>query len=139
MTGLQSFVHRVNVDSDVCAGEPAFKNLVMSLLDKNPATRLGWKGLCAHPFWQTPLGALPLPQERALETFVARHHSSPAGNQRVPVSSQAAYKFQFLGWWRRLASNLLEREPGLRCLIARLARKHSLSCCKGRQQNGGLR
>ncbi len=91
---MQSRVHRVNVDGDVCAGEPAFKNLVMSLLDKNPATRLGWKGLCAHPFWQTPLGVLPLPQEHALEAFVARHHTPPAGSQQVPVSICARFQLR---------------------------------------------
>lgn len=55
----------------------------MALLDKNPKTRLGWEGLRSHPFWQTPLPALPLPQEAALDAFIVRHYSPTAAGKQV--------------------------------------------------------
>lgn len=40
------------------------------LLDKNPATRLDWAGLRAHPFWKRPLPELALPPETALQAYI---------------------------------------------------------------------
>lgn len=49
----------------------------MQLLDKNPATRLSWKGMCEHPFWHTPLPQRSMPPEPMLEAFIERHKLRP--------------------------------------------------------------
>ena len=55
----------------------------MQLLDKNPATRLTWKAMCEHPFWQTPLSQRPMPPEPMLDAFIKRHGLRPAAQPAV--------------------------------------------------------
>lgn len=55
-----------------------FQDLISQLLDKNPATRLTWKAMCEHPFWQTPLSQRPMPPEPMLDAFIKRHGLRPA-------------------------------------------------------------
>lgn len=74
----------------VCPGCPAdaspdFQDLIVQLLDKNPATRLTWKAMCEHPFWQTPLSQRPMPPEPMLDAFIKRHGLRPA----VPAAAAA--------------------------------------------------
>lgn len=41
------------------------------LLDKNPATRIGWDGLPGHPFWQAaPLPLRDMPEQPLFERFI---------------------------------------------------------------------
>ncbi|KAL3147840.1 hypothetical protein ABBQ32_002563 [Trebouxia sp. C0010 RCD-2024] len=78
-----SFNHLVN---DILTSSPAalpnaspdFQHLIIQLLDKNPATRLTWKAMCEHPFWQTPLSQRPMPPEPMLDAFIKRHGLRPA-------------------------------------------------------------
>lgn len=56
----------------VCLGaSPEFEDLVARLLDKNPATRIGWDGLPGHPFWQAaPLPLRDMPEQPLFEQFI---------------------------------------------------------------------
>ena len=56
---------------------PEFEDLVMRLLDKNPATRIGWAELPGHPFWTAPLPVREMPPEPHLEKFIAEHGLLP--------------------------------------------------------------
>ncbi len=56
---------------------PDFQDLICQLLIKNPATRLTWKAMCEHPFWQTPLSQRPMPPEPMLDAFIKRHGLRP--------------------------------------------------------------
>ena len=51
---------------------PEFSHLVARLLDKSPASRMGWRELSAHAFWggQT-LPLREVPSEPALAAFLA--------------------------------------------------------------------
>lgn len=57
---------------------PEFEDLVTRLLDKNPASRIGWADLPGHVFWKAPLPPRDMPQELLLEQFIAEHGLLPA-------------------------------------------------------------
>ena len=57
----------------------------MRLVDKNPATRIGWRELVDHPFWQVRLPVVPMPPEPALEAFIVKYRLAPV----TGVSSKA--------------------------------------------------
>jgi len=68
--------------SDVLNVEPAplgshtreFQDLVSRMLDKNPATRITWPEVAAHPFWGCPIQVpASMPPEPALDAFLRRH------------------------------------------------------------------
>ena len=65
---------------------PDFQDLISQLLVKNPATRLTWKAMCEHPFWQTPLSQRPMPPEPMLDAFIKRHGLRPVAQ---PPAAQA--------------------------------------------------
>ncbi len=65
---------------------PEFEDLVSRLLDKNPATRIGWAELPGHGFWMAPLPPRDMPPEPLLEQFIAEHGLTPAS----PAESQAS-------------------------------------------------
>ena len=65
---------------------PDFQDLISQLLVKNPATRLTWKAMCEHPFWQTPLSQRPMPPEPMLDAFIKRHGLRPVAQ---PAAVQA--------------------------------------------------
>ena len=48
----------------------AFEDLVARLLDKNPATRIGWEELPQHPFWADPLPTVAMPGQPLLELYM---------------------------------------------------------------------
>ncbi|CAI5470722.1 unnamed protein product [Closterium sp. Yama58-4] len=66
-----------------------FQDLVMRLLDKNPGTRMGWEELREHPFWQSPIKALPLPPQPALKNFLRAQAQAEAEAQAL-AQAQAA-------------------------------------------------
>lgn len=55
----------------------AFEDLVARLLDKNPATRIGWDELPQHPFWERPLPQAATPEQPLLEAFIADNDLAP--------------------------------------------------------------
>eukprot|EP00798_Chlamydomonas_sp_ICE-L_P014436 gene14436-20443_t len=56
---------------------PDFTDLLNRLLDKNPATRISWKELVVHPFWQAQLQPMDMPEEPALQAFLTRYELKP--------------------------------------------------------------
>ena len=78
---------RQRLSSWYCAqtdASPEFQDLILRLLDKNPAMRLSWRGMCEHCFWQTPLPQRAMPPEPMLDAFIKRHGLRP------PVQPAAA-------------------------------------------------
>uniref|UniRef100_A0A7S0S6G9 Protein kinase domain-containing protein n=1 Tax=Chlamydomonas leiostraca TaxID=1034604 RepID=A0A7S0S6G9_9CHLO len=73
---------------------PEFSDLIMRLLDKNPATRIGWRELVNHPFWQAKLQWLEIPPEPALEAFIRQYNLAPFGTdpRASMIASQSAAK-----------------------------------------------
>ncbi|CAI5993122.1 unnamed protein product [Closterium sp. NIES-65] len=67
-----------------------FQDLVMRLLDKNPGTRMGWEELREHPFWQSPIKALPLPPQPALKNFLRAQAQAEAEAQALAQAQAAA-------------------------------------------------
>ncbi|GMH45644.1 hypothetical protein BSKO_13601 [Bryopsis sp. KO-2023] len=55
-----------------------FRDLVARLLDKNPATRLGWNDILSHPFWNETFEAVEMPKETRLEDYIATHKLMPS-------------------------------------------------------------
>ena len=55
----------------------AFEDLVTRLLDKNPATRIGWDELPQHPFWESPLPDTAMPEQPLLEAFIRDNDLAP--------------------------------------------------------------
>ncbi len=47
------------------------------LLDKNPATRIGWEELPQHPFWESPLPQAAMPEQPLLEAFITENSLAP--------------------------------------------------------------
>jgi len=66
-----------------------FNDMVLGLLDKNPATRMNWKSLASHPFWNFRFPERQLPEEPALEAFIQRNNLRPAP-QRDPLRESQA-------------------------------------------------
>ena len=75
---LRAHTGLLNFSNCVADASPDFQDLISQLLDKNPATRLAWKAMCEHPFWQTPLSQRPMPPEPMLDAFIKRHGLRPA-------------------------------------------------------------
>ena len=70
--------HLWSLKTLVSAGaSPELEDLVMRLLDKNSATRIGWAELPGHPFWKAPLPVREMPPEPHLENFIAEHGLLP--------------------------------------------------------------
>ncbi|GFH10851.1 protein kinase domain-containing protein [Haematococcus lacustris] len=70
---------------------PEFTHLLSRLLDKNPATRIGWQELAVHPFWQAKLSWLAMPAEPALEQFISKFNLAPGNKDaRASMASQTA-------------------------------------------------
>mmetsp|Transcript_37117 Transcript_37117/g.82576 ORF Transcript_37117/g.82576 Transcript_37117/m.82576 type:complete len:1288 (+) Transcript_37117:271-4134(+) len=67
-----------NEPAPIAGASPEFMDLLTRLLDKNPATRISWKELVQHPFWQSPLSYMEMPPEPSLEAFIAKHNLAPA-------------------------------------------------------------
>lgn len=63
----------------------------MQLLDKNPATRLSWKGMCEHTFWHTPLPQRAMPAEPMLEAFIQRHGLRPTAQPPPNTTDLASH------------------------------------------------
>ena len=55
----------------------AFEDLITRLLDKNPATRIGWEELPQHPFWESPLPQAAMPKQPLLEAFITQNNLAP--------------------------------------------------------------
>ncbi|GLC54130.1 hypothetical protein PLESTB_000827100 [Pleodorina starrii] len=66
-----------NEPQPIPGASEAYHDMITRLLDKNPATRIKWKELCAHRFWQVRLPTLDLPPEPALDAFIARFGLAP--------------------------------------------------------------
>ncbi|KXZ51880.1 hypothetical protein GPECTOR_11g315 [Gonium pectorale] len=79
LQALPQLVHEIlnNDPQPIPGASPEYHDMLSRLLDKNPATRIKWKELCAHPFWQVRLPTLELPPEPALEAFIARYGLAP--------------------------------------------------------------
>ena len=50
----------------------AFRDLVGRCLEKNPAKRLSWEEVAAHPFWKSELNAQGMPEQAAFDDFARR-------------------------------------------------------------------
>lgn len=72
---------------------PEFEDLVSRLLDKNPATRIGWAELPRHMFWNTPLPARDMPPEPLLERFIEENGLLPA-----PINDPLAEEVHILAY-----------------------------------------
>ncbi|MEW5310458.1 MAG: hypothetical protein WDW38_002255 [Sanguina aurantia] len=62
----------------VPGASPEFQELLVRLLDKNPATRINWQDLVTHPFWKVRLPTREMPAEPALDAFIARYGLRPS-------------------------------------------------------------
>jgi serine/threonine-protein kinase ULK4 len=67
---------------------PEFVDLVCRLLDKNPATRITWVEMLTHPFWQFTLTPLTMPEEPALQQYIAKHGMAPSHHQQASVARE---------------------------------------------------
>jgi len=78
-TSFNQLVHDIlNKDpAPLPSASKEFNDMVAGLLDKNPATRMTWKELIAHPFWNFRLPERPMPAEPALEAFIERNSLRP--------------------------------------------------------------
>lgn len=57
-----------------CAG---LADLVMRLIDRNPATRIKWPAVCSHSVWKSsPLPLYPLPNEPSFQQYASQSHAS---------------------------------------------------------------
>ena len=56
----------------------ALEDLIARLLDKNPATRIGWDQLPQHPFWRSPLSEAAIPEQPLLEAFIRDNGLAPS-------------------------------------------------------------
>lgn len=68
---------------------PEFADLIKRLLDKNPATRMTWHEMRAHPFWQFTMSPVTMPAEPALQNFIQRYNLAPSEDQENKSSQQA--------------------------------------------------
>eukprot|EP00198_Chlamydomonas_reinhardtii_P009635 XP_001698972.1 predicted protein [Chlamydomonas reinhardtii] len=78
-SSLNQLIHEIlnNEPQPITGASAEYQEMISRLLDKNPATRIKWRELCAHPFWQVRLPTLDLPPEPALEAFIARYNLAP--------------------------------------------------------------
>ncbi|GLI65982.1 hypothetical protein VaNZ11_009669 [Volvox africanus] len=78
-SSFNQLVHEIlnNEPQPIPGASEAYHDMITRLLDKNPATRIRWKDLCAHRFWQVKLPQLELPPEPALDAFIARYGLAP--------------------------------------------------------------
>ncbi|KAG2493011.1 hypothetical protein HYH03_008674 [Edaphochlamys debaryana] len=78
-SSFNQLVHEIlnNEPQPIPGASAEYHDLIMRLLDKNPGTRIRWKELCEHPFWQVRLPVLDLPPEPALEAFIQRYGLLP--------------------------------------------------------------
>ncbi|GFR42705.1 hypothetical protein Agub_g3628 [Astrephomene gubernaculifera] len=78
-SSFNQLVHEIlnNEPQPIPGASPEYHDMIARLLDKNPATRIKWKELGEHPFWQVPLPTLSLPPEPALEAFIAQYGLAP--------------------------------------------------------------
>ncbi|GJP67465.1 hypothetical protein CLOP_g24285 [Closterium sp. NIES-67] len=73
-----------------------FQDLVLRLLDKDPGTRMGWEELREHPFWQSPIKALPLPPQPALKIFL-RAQAQAEAEAQAQAEAEAQMQAQAAG------------------------------------------
>ncbi|KAJ9520906.1 hypothetical protein QJQ45_014112 [Haematococcus lacustris] len=86
---VQEILH--NDFAPIPGSSPEFTHLLSRLLDKNPATRIGWQELAVHPFWQAKLSWLAMPAEPALEQFISKFNLAPGNKDaRASMASQTA-------------------------------------------------
>ena len=74
----------------------AFEDLIARLLDKNPATRIGWDELPEHPFWESPLPQAAMLEQPLLETFIAENNLAP--QQGVTHSREVTFCRHVAQW-----------------------------------------
>lgn len=64
---------------------PEMCDLVARLLEKDPARRIGWEEVAAHPAWREPLPPATLPTQRAFEAFLRRSRLANSGTSTTGV------------------------------------------------------